>query len=119
MDTILVSNLEYVGLHGATSKEHKEPQKFKISVEADVENTIAAAKTDDINQTTDYRIIRNIVKNTIASPHQNLVETLANKIATDILAALPGIIEVRVRLEKSEIWQNGAPGIIVRRNRNV
>lgn len=117
MDTIFIKNLRCTGVHGLTEREHSAPQEFVISVEADVGDTTRAAEMDDIAYATDYRVMRDIATDVIASPHQNLLETLTHMIATRILSALPHVREVRVSLEKSEIWKNGVPGVVVRRRR--
>ena len=119
MDTIFVEGMECIGVHGITEKEQK-PQKFVVTVEADVESaqTLRAVAGDNIGDATDYRVIRDTVEGVMVSgPRRNLLETLACSIATSMFAQLPQVRKVRVKIMKSGIWRNGSPGVLVRRKR--
>lgn len=111
MNTIFIKGMIFRGIHGLTQKEHASKQAFCVSVETDIKALSSVANSDDIERTVDYRIIRDIVQKTIeANPHHNLIETLGASIAHEVIRALPAVEEVRVTVEKPEIWRNGCQG---------
>lgn len=119
MNTIFIKGMMFRGIHGFTQKEHTSKQTFSVSVEADIETISSSAVTDDITKTVDYRIIRDVVqKNIEASIHCNLIETLGTSIAHELICTLSAIEEIRVTVEKPEIWRNGCPGVTIRYRRD-
>lgn len=119
MDTVFIKGMIFRGIHGLTQKEHASKQAFSVSIEADVKTLSQAAETDDITKTVDYRMIRDIVQKTIEeSMHRNLIETLGTLIAYEVMRSLPTIEEVRVTVEKPEIWKNSCPGVTIRCRRD-
>jgi dihydroneopterin aldolase len=53
----------------------------------------------------DYRKVRQIIINECTAEHVNLLETLIGKLANRLLQ-LPGVLGVRVRIAKLEIFKD-------------
>lgn len=88
MDKIIAKGLAYKGCHGILPQEKTSPQSFIVDLElwVDLRN---AALHDDIGMTIDYADVYKEVGRIIADNSFNLIETLAENIARQILAAYP------------------------------
>ena len=84
MYKITLPGLTLYGYHGASKAEKELGQRFVIDleIEADLED---AANSDDLEQTINYVEIFELVKEVVESGSKNLLETIANLIATKIL----------------------------------
>ena len=60
---------------------------------------------DDINHVLDYRKVRQIIIDECTAEHVNLLETLIGKLAHRLMQ-LPGVIGVRVKIAKLEIFED-------------
>ena len=60
---------------------------------------------DDINHVLDYRKVRQIIISECTAEHVNLLESLIGKLAHRLLQ-LPGVIGVRVKIAKLEIFED-------------
>ena len=60
---------------------------------------------DDINHVLDYRKVRQIIIDECTAEHVNLLETLIGKLAHRLMQ-LPGVIGVRVKIAKLEIFDD-------------
>lgn len=116
MDGIIIENMVLSGIHGATKKEHENAQPFRVDLEVGYHQPLAGM-TDDLTKTLDYRAIKKIIHEVIAGLRQNLVESLAEKIAQRVLAET-NAYEVVVSIIKLDIWQGiGRPGVKILRRR--
>lgn len=101
MDKIYINEMEFYGYHGVLPEETKLGQRFRISliVELDLKK---AGETDDLNETVSYAEIfdrcRDIVE---GKPHQ-LIEAVAEKIASDVLTNFEKITRVTVKVIKPD-----------------
>jgi len=84
MDKILAKGLCFRGCHGVLAQEKIIPQKFIIDLEMDTDFT-QAVESDDISRTVDYSEVYNEIRQIIEEQSFNLLETLANYIATRLL----------------------------------
>jgi dihydroneopterin aldolase len=98
MDSIIVNNIRVKGCHGCDQSERAEAQPFRIDVTVMVDLSQAAC-SDCLESTVDYRALINIAKRILGGESVNLLETLAERIAEEILA-LQRVHEVRVRVTK-------------------
>ncbi len=94
---IMINDITCYGYHGALPEEQVLGQEFRVSLELSLGT--AAPQDDLLSQTVDYRCAVDTVRRIMEGPSRRLLETLAEEIATDILA-LPGVEEVRIRLCK-------------------
>ncbi|HEY8793182.1 MAG TPA: dihydroneopterin aldolase [Gaiellaceae bacterium] len=93
-----VHGLELVGRHGVNEDERREGQTFVF----DVTLEIAEPKEDAIDETIDYRLVRDIVGGINEGESYQLLETLAAAVA-DALNAELRVKRVRVTVRKTGI----------------
>lgn len=93
---ILIRDLELFGRHGVLSEE-KKGQIFKIDLELTTDFG-AAAKSDELKDSVDYREVIDEVAHLVEEKNFQLLETLAEEIASHILSCFPvGRVKVVVK----------------------
>ncbi|BAQ66726.1 dihydroneopterin aldolase [Geminocystis sp. NIES-3709] len=98
MDCIEVSGIRSYGYTGLLPEERTLGQWFEVDLTLWLDLQISG-KSDDINDTVDYRHVIEMVKHIIKTAKFALVEKLAEVIADDILK-FESISKVRVKLSK-------------------
>ncbi|MBI4118568.1 MAG: dihydroneopterin aldolase [Parcubacteria group bacterium] len=116
MSTIFVRNLIVSGIHGVNAKEQEREQPFRIAIELEAD-TAKAEKSDDLADTINYKEVKDIAESVVRGPSFFLLEALANRIAEKILEN-PRILSVQVSIEKMKIWDNGVPGVVIKKQRS-
>jgi dihydroneopterin aldolase len=112
-DRVFVHDLVLDAEIGVYSHEKGVTQRARFSVDIEVAPSDEAVE-DEISRVLDYDTIISTIKAILAEGHINLVETLADEIATRCLAH-PRAALVRVKIEKLD-KEPGAVGVeIVRR----
>ncbi len=105
---IILENLVYSGIHGLTQKEQLAPQRLRTD--------ISITPWDPaLREMIDYRIAKNIAKAIIEGEHHTLIETIAERIASQILTDMR-IRSIKVSIRKLDIWENGVPGVEITRH---
>jgi len=96
-DTITLVGLRGKGYHGVLASEREQGQTFTVDLTIGVDTRPAAA-SDDLTRTVDYSQLATVVHQHIAGTPVALIETLAEGIAKDVLAAseLIGWVDVTV-----------------------
>jgi dihydroneopterin aldolase len=95
-DRIALTGLEATGHHGVLEHERRDGQIFVVDVALEVD-TRATARSDDVADTVNYAEVADRVVAHISGEPVNLIETLAERIATDILGLyLVNAVEVTV-----------------------
>jgi dihydroneopterin aldolase len=115
-DRVLIEGLTFFGYHGVRPEERRLGQKFRVDVELTLDLTRAAA-SDRVADTVNYEEVCRVVLEVGKGRRCNLVETLADRIATGLLKAFPAQ-EVLVRVRKPSPPFDGtltAVGVEVRR----
>jgi len=84
LDEITVTGLRAFGRHGVFEFEREQGQEFVVDVTMSV-STRRAAATDDVADTIHYGEVAERVAAIIGGEPVNLVETLAERIADDLL----------------------------------
>lgn len=120
-DRIELRGMRFEGRHGVLPEEATETQPFDVDVVLEL-SLAAAGTTDDLGRTIDYgdvfRRARAIVQD---GPHVALIETLAERIASDVLVAHPAAAAITVRVRKPRAPLPGEfdwAGIEIRRERD-
>lgn len=90
--------MQFSGRHGARPAERLQAQDFKVDIEVDAD-LIQPGRTDRLEDTVDYTQVRAIAKEVVEGEPVNLIETLADRIATRVLD-LPRVEGVSVRVTK-------------------
>jgi dihydroneopterin aldolase len=115
MDTIFLRNLSIKGKHGVHDEERQVEQEFLFDIEASVD-TRAASKSDDIVDTVNYSAFKKIAKDVVEKQSFNLIERLADTIATKILEDTK-IQSVAITVRKPAVYADSVPGIRIERSR--
>jgi dihydroneopterin aldolase len=99
MDKMIIRGMRFFGYHGVLPEENRLGQRFIVDVELmlDLE---AAAVSDDLARTVNYADLHERVKRIVEGPPCRLIEALAGRIATDLLATYTNINEALVRVTK-------------------
>lgn len=107
-DVIEVRGLRLVGTHGVLPEEHMRAQPFEIDLDIEADLSPAGA-SDDVADTIDYGIVVEVVADEVAGPHANLLEHLAERIASRVLDVAGGTarsVSVTVRKLRPPIAQD-------------
>jgi len=99
--TIELSSLVVFGHHGYLEAERRLGQRFLVDLWVDVGE--AAASSDDIDQTVDYRHLAGLVREVFAGPERLLLEGLAGAVVDGILGRFEAVERVRVRVRKPDV----------------
>ena len=99
-DRISLLGLVFFGYHGAYPPERELGQRFEVDVEMSCDCRQAAA-TDDLLTALDYSRVYARVKQAVEGPPVNLLETLAERVAQEVMA-FPGVEQVLVRVRKPQ-----------------
>jgi dihydroneopterin aldolase len=105
MDRIRLKNIIFYAHHGYYEAERELGQKFEIDIEVDCDLR-SPAKEDRLTQTVDYRHIYKIAKETFENYKFKLIETVAEKIAQEVLS-MSTINSVLIRVRKPHVPLNG------------
>ncbi len=97
---IELAALELHGRHGATEEERREGQRFLFDLELVVRT--AAAETDELADTIDYRRVVECVRAVSERRRFTLLEALAEAVAGELVERFP-VSRVRVRVRKPEV----------------
>lgn len=98
-DHIRVHRLAVFARHGVLPEEAVIGQRFFISLDAAVD-TRAAGGSDDLTKSVSYADMADVAVGIATMRRFNLLEALAEAIATDILARFPLVEEITVRVDK-------------------
>lgn len=101
MDKIFVNKMEFYGYHGVFPEEKKLGQRFVADVIACLDLQ-KAGQTDQLEHSVNYGEIYRICKEVVEGESVNLVETLAERIAGNILTEFPLVSEVTVKVTKPD-----------------
>ena len=98
VDRIVLEGMTFSGRHGVRPAERARAQDFKVDVEAETD-LVRPGKSDQVEDSIDYRVLRAIAKEVIEGESVSLIETLAARIADRVLK-LPMVKTVSVRVAK-------------------
>lgn len=102
MDYIHLNEMAFYGYHGALSEETKLGQRFRVTVSLATDLS-AAGKTDDLDKTVNYAEVYTICREIVEGKPIQLIEAVAEKIASTILSSYPEKVSgVRVLLVKPD-----------------
>ena len=88
MDKVVINNLEVEAVIGIFQWEREVGQLISVDIEMDFDNK-PAARSDDIEDALNYKLVGKRVTSFIKNSKFKLVETLAEKIAQIILKEFP------------------------------
>ncbi|KAK7820394.1 dihydroneopterin aldolase 2 [Quercus suber] len=120
-DKLILRGLKFHGYHGVKPEERKLGQKFLVDVDAWLDLQ-PAGKSDCLSDTVSYTDIYRIVKEVVEGPAHNLLESVAQLIASTTLTKHPQISAVRVVVGKPHVAVLGSVdylGVEIHRYRSV
>lgn len=119
-DRIELRGMRFSGRHGVLPFEAERPQPFEVDVVLELD-LAPAGTSDDLARTVDYGAVFAAARAVVEDgPHVALIETLAERIATAVLAGSASAGAVTVRVRKPEAPLPGAlawAGVEIRRSR--
>ena len=102
---LTLTGLRFDANLGILDHEKRAPQPILVDAELNLGAQPLLPHDDDINHVLDYRKVRQIIIDECRSEHLNLLESMIGKLA-DRLLQLPGVIGVRVKIVKLEIFDD-------------
>jgi dihydroneopterin aldolase len=95
---IALEGLEFHAFHGVYPHERESGNWFEVDVTVETDFSLAAA-TDELIGTVNYETLFKIVKAEMEQPSK-LLETVAEKIANDVLEVFPNVLSVEFKISK-------------------
>jgi dihydroneopterin aldolase len=102
---LTLSGLRFDANLGILDHEKTSPQPIQVDAELNQGAQPLLPHDDDISHVLDYRKVRQIIIDECTAEHVNLLESLIGKL-TQRLMRLPGVLGVRVRIAKLEIFED-------------
>lgn len=102
---LTLTGLRFDASLGILDQEKAAPQPIRVDAELNLGTQPLLPHDDDIMHVLDYRKVRRIIIDECTAEHVNLLETLIGKLAHRLLQ-LPGVLGVRVRIAKLEIFDD-------------
>ena len=103
--TLTLTGLRFDASLGILESEKTAPQPIQVDAELNLGTQPLLPSDDDINHVLDYRKVRQIIISECTSNHVNLLESLIGKLAHRLMM-LPGVLGVRVKIAKLEIFDD-------------
>lgn len=102
---LTLTGLRFAANLGVLDHEKDAPQPIEVDAELNLGTQPLMPRDDDITHVLDYRRVRSIIIEECTAEHVNLLESLIGKVAARLMD-LPGVIGVRVRIAKLEIFDD-------------
>jgi dihydroneopterin aldolase len=98
MGRVALEGLEFHAFHGVYPHERESGNWFEVDIA--VETDFAkAAQNDELEGTVNYETLFRLVKDEMEQPSK-LLETIVEKIANDVLASMPAVSSIELRIAK-------------------
>ena len=101
MDKIVIKNLNIFAYHGVFEEEKKNGQLFRISAELRL-SLRKAAQQDDLRLAVNYADVCELIQEVTTREKCDLIETVAENIAAEILMKYKTVQGVRVKVSKPD-----------------
>ena len=103
--TLTLTGLRFDANLGILESEKLAPQPIQVDAELCLGPQPLLPHDDDISHVLDYRKVRQLIIDECTAEHVNLLESLIGKL-TRRLMQMPGVIGVRVKIAKLEIFDD-------------
>jgi dihydroneopterin aldolase len=103
--TLELTGLRFDANLGILDHEKIAPQPIQVDAELNLGTQPLMPRDDDIMHVLDYRKVRKIIIDECTAEHINLLETLIGKVSNRLMQ-LPGVLGVRVKIAKLEIFED-------------
>lgn len=105
LQILTLTGLRFNASLGILEHEKREPQPIQVDAELNQGVQPLLPGDDDINHVLDYRKVRQIIISECTAEHVNLLESLIGKLSHRLMQ-LPGVLGVRVKIAKLEIFDD-------------
>jgi len=102
---LTLTGLRFDANLGILDHERTAPQPIQVDAELNQGLQPLLPHDDDISHVLDYRKVRQIIIDECTAEHVNLLESLIGKLAHRLMQ-LPGVLGVRGRIAKLEIFED-------------
>ncbi|GKS99044.1 dihydroneopterin aldolase [Acidovorax sp. SUPP3434] len=102
---LTLTGLRFDANLGILAHEITTPQPIQVDAELHLGTQPLHPSDDDILHVLDYRKVRQIIIDECTAEHVNLLETLIGKLSARLML-LPGVLGVRVKIAKLEIFDD-------------
>jgi 7,8-dihydroneopterin aldolase/epimerase/oxygenase len=102
---LTLTGLRFDANLGILDHEKTSPQPILVDAELNLGTQPLLPRDDDIGHVLDYRKVRRIIIDECTAEHVNLLESMIGKLAHRLMQ-LPGVLGVRVRIVKLEIFDD-------------
>lgn len=102
---LTLTGLRFDASLGILEQEKAAPQPIRVDAELNLGTQDLLPRDDDITHVLDYRKVRKIIIDECTAEHVNLLESLIGKLALRLMQ-LPGVLGVRVKIAKLEIFDD-------------
>ena len=102
---LALTGLRFSANLGILAHEKPAPQPIQVDAELNQGPQPLRPQDDDIGHVLDYRKVRQIIIEECTAEHVNLLESLIGKLAQRLMQ-LPGVVGVRVKIAKLEIFDD-------------
>ena len=102
---LTLTGLRFAANLGILDDEKTAPQPIQVDAELNLGPQPLLPRDDDITHVLDYRKVRKIIIDECTAEHINLLETLIGKLSNRLMQ-LPGVLGVRVKIAKLEIFED-------------
>ena len=99
MDRIFLRGMRFMACHGVLPHEQEVPQPFEVDVELGL-SLRAAGESDDLGNTVNYAKVYRTVSSIMNGGPKQLIESLAEELADDLLRDFDSLRWVRVTVHK-------------------
>src|SRR5215207_5980587 len=106
-DEILLEGMRFYAYHGVNPEERALGQRFTVDVTlaADLRR---AGRSDDLGDTVSYSAVYKLVRGIVEGEPRQLIEAVAEEIATEVLVSFPPVHRITVTVRKPEVPMKGA-----------
>ena len=102
---LTLTGLRFDANLGILDHEKIAPQPIQVDAELNLGTQPLSPRDDHIHHVLDYRKVREIIIDECTAEHVNLLESLSGKLAHRLML-LPGVLGVRVKIAKLEIFDD-------------
>jgi dihydroneopterin aldolase len=107
IDEILLEGMRFYAYHGVNPEERALGQRFTVDVVLEVDLR-RAGKSDNLADTVSYSAVYKLVRGIVEGEPRQLIEAVAEEIATEVLVSFPPVHRITVTVRKPEVPMKGA-----------
>jgi 7,8-dihydroneopterin aldolase/epimerase/oxygenase len=100
-----LTGLRFAANLGILAHEKEFSQPIQVDADLNLGTQVLMPADDDIHHVLDYRKVRAIIIEECTERHINLLESLIGKVSLRLMQ-LPGVVGVRVKIAKLEIFDD-------------